>query len=211
MASTQVPRIRRGTVKKGTPASPRSILDFTLVPFSRLWSSLAEGVMQAVKLEDVTSKAFGLVNQWLYFHEFPSSPSNAPSLENLVKVWMAAEQFRMPAVPNYVSGVLCERLVEPEVLLETVTFAEHRRLADGRFDDYLACIKHIYFSTPAGEHNLKQLVLDIFPYHQLSFADRVEEFPIAFCQDAVRRLAEKTRGSGNWPLNRTSRFLVGET
>ncbi len=256
MASTQVPRTRRGPAKKGSPASESSILDFTLVPLSRLWyrlahknrkpqpvvtiiagqgkfaqnfiihtalithhssyfksafgSSLAEGATQTMKLEDITSEAFGLVNQWLYFLEFPSSPSKASSLENLVKVWMAAERFRMPALQNYASGVLCERLVEPEVLLETVT-AEHRRLADDRFDDYLACIKHIYFSTPAGEHKLKLLVLDIFPYHQLSYADRIEEFPIAFCQDVVRRLAEKTRGSGSWPLNRTSRFLVGGT
>ncbi|KAL5314191.1 hypothetical protein ACEPPN_018616 [Leptodophora sp. 'Broadleaf-Isolate-01'] len=240
MASTQVPRTRRGPAKKGSPASESSILDFTkpqpvvtiiagqgkfaqnfiihtaLITHhssyfkSAFGSSLAEGATQTMKLEDITSEAFGLVNQWLYFLEFPSSPSKASSLENLVKVWMAAERFRMPALQNYASGVLCERLVEPEVLLETVT-AEHRRLADDRFDDYLACIKHIYFSTPAGEHKLKLLVLDIFPYHQLSYADRIEEFPIAFCQDVVRRLAEKTRGSGSWPLNRTSRFLVGGT
>ena len=39
---------------------------------------------------------------------------------------------------------------------------------------------------------MKLLVLDIFPYNQLAYADRIEDFPIAFCQDLARLLAKKT-------------------
>ncbi|CZT41949.1 uncharacterized protein RSE6_01771 [Rhynchosporium secalis] len=131
-----------------------------------------------MKLVDVTTEAFGLTTHWLYFQKFPDTPHDdlvsEGQLETLAKVWTAAERFQMPALQNYASGIVCELWGTP-ILMGPWTIVYEKR-----YCDYLAYTKHIYFSTPAGEHKLKSLFLDIFHYHQVSYADRIDEFPIAF-------------------------------
>ncbi|CZT03859.1 uncharacterized protein RAG0_10495 [Rhynchosporium agropyri] len=172
-------------------------------------STLAEGTSGIMKLEDVTTEAFGLITHWLYFQKFPDTPHDdlvsEGQLETLAKVWTAAERFQIPALQNHASGIICELLVTP------ISMATKTAVYEDRYCDYLACIKHIYFSTPAGEHKLKSLFLDIFHYHQVSYADRIDEFPIAFCQDVVRRLTTAIPASRKtWPVCNKSRFLVEE-
>lgn len=159
-----------------------------------------------MKLENVTPEVFGLIQHWVYLQKLPSPPLEAPSLENLAKVWLAAEHFQIQALLNHASGAICDRLTEFE---GSIGLNSGLLVLDDQFDDYLACVKHIYFSTPAGEHKLKLLVLDIFPYNQLTYADRIEDFPIAFCQDLARLLAKKTPAAQkSWPVSRKSRFTV---
>lgn len=159
-----------------------------------------------MKLDNVTPEVFGLVQHWLYLQKLPSLPLESPSLENLAKVWLAAEQFQIQALQDHASGALCDRLTEVQ---GSITLRDEVPVLDDQFIDYLAFIKHIYFSTPAGEHKLKLLVLDIFPYNQLAYTDRIEDFPIAFCQDIARLLAKKTPAAQNsWPVSRKYLFTV---
>ncbi|KAH7403733.1 hypothetical protein BKA64DRAFT_641698 [Cadophora sp. MPI-SDFR-AT-0126] len=162
---------------------------------------------QSMKVENVSREVFGLVHHWIYLQQLPSLPLEAPSLENLAKVWLAAEHFKIPALQNHASYALCDRLSRSE---GSIKMRGGVPVLNNRFDDYLACIKHIYFSTPAGEHVLKLLVLDIFPYKQIAYADRIEDFPIAFCQDVTRLLAKRAPASESWPVDRKPRFTVQE-
>ncbi|KAL2066908.1 hypothetical protein VTL71DRAFT_1332 [Oculimacula yallundae] len=185
----------------------KALITYYSVFFRATFNSLfKEAISGIIELENVTSEAFGLVNHWLYFQDFPATPEEPLSLEILAKVWTAADKFKMPALQNYVSGLLCQLLVGRGSMSQ-----DDGQVYEDKYQDYLACIKHIYFSTPAGEHKLKSLFLDVFHYHQVSYAERIEEFPIAFCQDVVKRLATAIPSSRRtWPQGNKSRFLVEE-
>ncbi|PVH78685.1 hypothetical protein DL98DRAFT_357434, partial [Cadophora sp. DSE1049] len=60
-----------------------------------------QGSNQSMKLENVTREVFGLVQHWLYLQQLPSLPLEPPSLENLAKVWLAAEHFQIHALQNH--------------------------------------------------------------------------------------------------------------
>ncbi|KAG4419610.1 hypothetical protein IFR04_007207 [Cadophora malorum] len=152
-----------------------------LVHYSPFFQSAFEtrfntGSIQSMKLENVTPEVFGLIQHWVYLQKLPSPPLEAPSLENLAKVWLAAEHFQIQALLNHASGAICDRLTEFE---GSIGLNSGLLVLDDQFDDYLACVKHIYFSTPAGEHKLKLLDSDspVEPAHKKRGRPRRDPLP----------------------------------